>query len=82
MNVSRNDLCWCGSGKKYKKCHYELDQEIEKYRLQGHIVPTKNIIRTPEQIAGIKASCKINTAILDMVAENIKEGMSTEDIDK
>jgi len=17
----RNDLCWCGSGKKYKKCH-------------------------------------------------------------
>ena len=18
----RNDLCWCGSGKKYKKCHY------------------------------------------------------------
>ncbi|MDD6793819.1 MAG: methionyl aminopeptidase [Clostridiaceae bacterium] len=82
MNLSRNDLCWCGSGKKYKKCHYELDQEIEKYRLQGHIVPTKDIIRTPEQIAGIKASCKINTAILDMVAENIKEGMSTEDIDK
>lgn len=82
MNLSRNDLCWCGSGKKYKKCHYELDQEIEKYRLQGHIVPSKDIIRTPEQIAGIKASCKINTAILDMVAENIKEGMSTEDIDK
>ena len=20
--VGRNDPCWCGSGKKYKKCHY------------------------------------------------------------
>jgi preprotein translocase subunit SecA len=19
--VGRNDPCWCGSGKKYKKCH-------------------------------------------------------------
>jgi hypothetical protein len=24
--VGRNDPCWCGSGKKYKKCHLELDQ--------------------------------------------------------
>jgi hypothetical protein len=22
----RNDECWCGSGKKYKKCHLEADQ--------------------------------------------------------
>jgi len=21
-NISRNDPCWCGSGKKYKKCHW------------------------------------------------------------
>ena len=20
--LGRNDPCWCGSGKKYKKCHY------------------------------------------------------------
>ena len=24
--LGRNDLCWCGSGKKYKKCHYAADQ--------------------------------------------------------
>ena len=24
-----NELCWCGSGKKYKKCHYRLDKEAE-----------------------------------------------------
>jgi len=20
-NIGRNDPCWCGSGKKYKRCH-------------------------------------------------------------
>ena len=24
--VGRNDLCWCGSGKKYKKCHLKSDE--------------------------------------------------------
>jgi preprotein translocase subunit SecA len=22
QKIGRNDPCWCGSGKKYKKCHY------------------------------------------------------------
>ena len=22
----RNDPCWCGSGKKYKKCHLDADR--------------------------------------------------------
>ncbi len=25
--VGRNDPCWCGSGKKYKKCHLRQDQQ-------------------------------------------------------
>jgi hypothetical protein len=25
--LGRNDLCWCGSGKKYKKCHLESDEK-------------------------------------------------------
>jgi hypothetical protein len=24
--LGRNDPCWCGSGKKYKNCHYRTDQ--------------------------------------------------------
>ena len=23
--LGRNDACWCGSGKKYKKCHAAFD---------------------------------------------------------
>ncbi len=31
----RNDLCWCGSGLKYKKCHIESDQVfLEKQRIK------------------------------------------------
>ena len=25
--LGRNDLCWCGSGKKYKWCHYAADKK-------------------------------------------------------
>jgi hypothetical protein len=25
--LGRNDVCWCGSGKKYKHCHLESDEK-------------------------------------------------------
>jgi hypothetical protein len=28
-NRGRNDPCWCGSGKKYKKCHLESDEKSQ-----------------------------------------------------
>lgn len=79
--IGRNDPCWCGSGKKYKKCHEEFDDKIDYIKSQGHIVPDHSIIKTPEQIEGIRESCKINIAVLDYVAENIREGMTTQEID-
>jgi len=27
VTLGRNDPCWCGSGKKYKKCHLESDEK-------------------------------------------------------
>jgi SEC-C motif len=26
VELGRNDLCWCGSGKKYKRCHLKSDE--------------------------------------------------------
>lgn len=80
MNLNRNDYCWCGSKKKYKNCHLNFDTKINGYRKAGAIIPPREIIKNQEQIEGIKASGKINTAALDLVAKNIKAGMSTEDI--
>lgn len=79
--MDRNDKCWCGSGLKYKKCHLSFDQKIESYKLKGIEVPETNLIKTPKDIEGIKASAKINNGVLDLVAEKIKAGMSTQDID-
>ncbi len=30
--LGRNDLCWCGSGKKYKRCHLEEDEKKRSKR--------------------------------------------------
>ncbi|MGL5693842.1 MAG: methionyl aminopeptidase [Peptostreptococcaceae bacterium] len=82
MMIGRNDDCWCGSNKKYKKCHMQFDEKLEALRSKGQIVPTKDIIKNKEQIEKIKESAKINNAILDLVSENINIGMTTEDINK
>ena len=26
----RNDPCWCGSNKKYKKCHFAADEAVAR----------------------------------------------------
>lgn len=82
MHLNRNDLCWCGSGLKYKKCHVAFDEKLESLKIQGFQVPPRKLLKTNEQIEGIRNSAKINNAVLDLVAENIREGMSTEEIDK
>ncbi len=80
--LGRNDHCWCGSGKKYKTCHMAFDEKIEHYALQRHIVPSHDIIKTPEQLAGIRESSRLNIAILDEIERQIHIGMSTEEIDR
>lgn len=82
MNLNRNDHCWCGSNKKYKNCHLAFDEKIHTYKQRGAIIPPSEIIKNQEQIEGIKASSKINTAALDLVAKKIRVGMSTEAINK
>ena len=42
--IGRNDPCWCGSGKKYKKCHMASD-------LSGETMPTDDSDNPPEPSA-------------------------------
>lgn len=58
-----------------------VEEKIQKYRKQGYKLPPRKVLRTPEQLEGIRESAKINTALLDYISENIREGMSTEEID-
>lgn len=79
--MERNELCWCGSGKKYKRCHMAIEEKMEQLRESGHIVPERELLKTPAQIEAIKKSAELNTAVLDHVAAHIHAGMSTEEID-
>lgn len=81
MKIGRNDACWCGSGKKYKACHMAFDQKIRSYEVQGHEVPEPEMIKTPEQIEGMRKAGLLNTAVLDYVSEHVREGMTTQEID-
>ena len=80
--MERNGLCWCGSGKKYKKCHMAIEEKIKLHADRGEIVPNRKLLKTPFQIEKIKESAALNTAVLDAVAEQIHIGMSTEELDK
>lgn len=81
--IGRNDPCWCGSGKKWKKCHFPvkgkkietIDDIKKKYYKDYQIV-----IKTPEQIAGIKEACRVTAHILDETCKMAKAGVTTQQL--
>ncbi len=60
----------------------ELDKKVLYWEKKGREVPTRNLLKTPEQIEGIRLSGKLNTDVLDEVEKNIHSGMSTLEIDE
>ena len=74
---NRKTPSWCGSRKR-KAARTPYDARITEYAHQGHLVPPRSILKTPEQIVGIRESGKINIAVLDHVAAHIKAGMTTD----
>lgn len=81
--VGRNDPCWCGSGQKWKKCHYpklpagELSKvDYKRDYFQKHGI----IIKDQAQIDGIRASCQLASQILDATCAKAKAGVTTEEL--
>jgi methionyl aminopeptidase len=81
MSNGRNDPCWCGSGKKWKHCHYPLKNTDVSHVgiMQRTQYWTKYGIRlkTDEQIAGIRASCHLAAKILEETCKCAKAGVTT-----
>lgn len=59
----------------------DMDLKIMALEKKGKLVPTRDLIKTPEQIEGIRKSGVVNTGCLDAVAEAIHVGMNTQEID-
>ncbi|MDD7405739.1 MAG: type I methionyl aminopeptidase [Bacteroidales bacterium] len=60
----------------------DFDRRIIEFQDAGEIVPTRQLIKTPEQIEGIRRSGVVNTGVLDLVEREIRAGMSTAEIDR
>src|SRR5262249_4293432 len=76
--MDRNDPCWCGSGKKWKKCHYpEKPQstfaELKALYWKKHQV----ILKDEKQIEGIRTACRLTSEILEATRKIAKEGVTT-----
>ena len=41
----------------------ELDKIVLDFQAKGHLVPNRNLIKTPEQIEGFRRSGIINTGV-------------------
>ena len=60
----------------------DLDRKILAFQEEGFLVPSRKLIKTPEQIEGIRRSGVVNTGVLDLVAQEIHAGMTTLEIDE
>ncbi len=60
----------------------EFDEKILRYQNRGEIVPTNRLVKTAEQIEGIRKSGVVNTGVLDLIEKEIHAGMSTAEIDR
>ena len=79
--TGRNDLCPCGSGKKYKKCCMiegkdPFKKDLESINLKKYGIRLKH----EKDIEAIKKAGRISIETLDLVEAKIEPGISTEKI--
>ena len=81
-SLSRNAPCWCGSGKKFKKCHLGKEKILFPTKHEKPKFNERSIyIKNEEQIEGIRKSSQLTKKLLDMVEDRISEGVTTNEID-
>jgi len=79
--ISRNDPCWCGSGKKWKKCHYPQKENTKMTLAQSYLKQWDIVLKNPDQITGIRKACELAAFILDQTCKMAKAGVTTNELD-
>ena len=93
-----NDDCWCGSGKKYKRCHkltlvrpgvvapeLPVPPEIERPDYYETYRPVRNrepMVKAPDVIERMRKACHIARDILEEVGAAVAPGVTTDEIDR
>lgn len=77
VKVGRNDLCPCGSGKKFKKCCLAENPPVMP---RNHPQKSKIRLKSPVDVAGIRRAGQLVVATLDMVEAKLAPGITTDAI--
>ncbi|MES2273943.1 MAG: methionyl aminopeptidase [Chlamydiota bacterium] len=81
MKFTRNDPCWCGSGQKWKKCHYPRLPNTEGLAL-SYLNQYGIILKNAEQIEKIRKACHVTAHVLDQLCKHAKAGVTTLELDE
>lgn len=60
----------------------EQDARLEQLQAKGYPVPGRELIKTEQQIDGIRRACQLSSQILDMVGQRIRAGVTTNEINQ
>ena len=79
--IERNDPCFCGSGKKWKKCHYPQTPPRD-FKTLAHEYKKRYgiLLKTPEQIQGIRRACHLAADVLKKTCAMAKVGVTTNEV--
>jgi methionyl aminopeptidase len=93
-----NDDCWCGSGKKYKRCHRVMllqpgtvgperavPDEIARPDYVGTGMPvrtTEPMVKAPDVIRRMREAGRIAAEVLADVGEAVAVGVTTDELDR
>jgi methionyl aminopeptidase len=82
--IDRNSPCWCGSGRKWKQCHFPVQGSAAAIKPRNlkeeYLRKYQVIIKTPEQIEGIRESCHLAAKILTATCKKAKKGVTTQEL--
>jgi methionyl aminopeptidase len=97
-SIRANDECWCGSGKKYKRCHRatllrpgavgpwrDVPPEIERpdYVADGRPVQTtESMVKSPELIGRMRTACRVARDVLVEIGPAVQPGVTTDEVDR
>lgn len=78
--IGRNDPCWCGSGNKWKKCHWpDSGENLDiKKEYKKHFGIR---LKSPEEIKGIRAASYLSADILNKLCKAAQPGVTTLELD-
>ncbi len=79
--LSRNDTCWCGSGKKWKKCHFpEVPHSSKELQTMQYAKAYGILLKNETQIEGIRKAGHLAAYILTETAKKAQLGVTTNEL--